>query len=121
IAGPNGTARHELDGGRTSKGARALRALQMPAKAAPDARQHRREPLEASGLADFANFLPFGMISVLQPPGRIASHRLEMGCRILRIDHVLIGWRHDQAVEALDRGRIASLPLVLCEIGAATA
>jgi hypothetical protein len=57
------------------------------------------------------------MIAVLQAPGGVAPDGLEMGGRIPRVEHVLIGRRHSQAGEAPEDPCILDRPPVDSDIG----
>src|SRR5262249_60738351 len=57
------------------------------------------QPLTALRLSALAPLLPVRVIAVLQPPRGIAPDRLDMRARIGRVEHVLIGRRHREALE----------------------
>src|SRR5216684_2245985 len=75
----------------------------MSADTAIDTGQGIGQPRKAARLSDLAHLFPVRMIAVLQPAFGIAADRLEMGGRILRIQHVPISRRHGELSEPSKR------------------
>ena len=118
-AGADRAARHQLDHRGECELARRLGAREVLVHRAANARQRFDQPLQAPCLAPLAHLFPFRMIAILQAPRRIAADRLDMCARVRRVEHVLVGRWHGQALQPRAHHLVADGAAVLRDEGPA--
>src|SRR5262249_37998863 len=97
-----GAARDKLDHGRGCELPRLKVRCKILADAPADVGPRIREPSQPARLAQLPHVVPLRVIAVLQAASGVTPDSLEMGGRIRRVEHVLVGRRHGQAGEAAD-------------------
>ena len=116
-----GAARDKLDDGRGCELPGLEVRCKILADAPADLGQRIREPSQPARLAQLAHVVPLRVIAVLQPASGVTPDGLEMGGRIRRVEHILVGRRHGEAGEAADDPCILDRPPIVSDIGPASA